>query len=213
MTVFYRLTTLGFFSCTYSQSQVKSSQSHVTTYCQSASQSRCHPLSGTQDQIVVTVRQLLVCWCVAPSMTRGRVSFTAFVVSSTCHLYLQYIESQSQNCVMTNGQSTCLGVKSHLGSKARFSLLSDSYEFVHTGCPLWREVGSVVHSCCWSSPAQSHLRPMKSSHNFASWVLVQFLWMRLFCVPLTRPHWALSWSAEISLRILWICRLETNCLH
>jgi hypothetical protein len=31
-----------------------------------------HP-SGAQDQIFVTVRQLRVCWCGAPSLTRGRV--------------------------------------------------------------------------------------------------------------------------------------------
>jgi hypothetical protein len=31
-----------------------------------------HP-SGTYDQICVTVRQLLVCWCAALSLTRGRV--------------------------------------------------------------------------------------------------------------------------------------------
>jgi hypothetical protein len=32
-----------------------------------------HP-SGAQDQIFITVRQLRVCWCGAPSLTGGRVS-------------------------------------------------------------------------------------------------------------------------------------------
>jgi hypothetical protein len=31
-----------------------------------------HP-SGDYDQIFITVRQLRVCWCVALSLTRGRV--------------------------------------------------------------------------------------------------------------------------------------------
>jgi hypothetical protein len=31
-----------------------------------------HP-SGAQDQIIIIVRQLRICWCGAPSLTRGRV--------------------------------------------------------------------------------------------------------------------------------------------
>jgi hypothetical protein len=31
------------------------------------------PLSAAQDQIFITVRQLRVCWCGAPSLARGRV--------------------------------------------------------------------------------------------------------------------------------------------
>jgi hypothetical protein len=31
-----------------------------------------HP-SGAYDRISITIRQLLVCWCLAPSLTRGRV--------------------------------------------------------------------------------------------------------------------------------------------
>jgi hypothetical protein len=34
-----------------------------------------HP-SGAYDQIFITVRQLRVCWCGAPSLTRGRVCLT-----------------------------------------------------------------------------------------------------------------------------------------
>jgi hypothetical protein len=30
----------------------------------------------------------------------------------------------------------------------------DSFGFVDVGCPLWREVGSVLSSFCWASPAQ-----------------------------------------------------------
>jgi hypothetical protein len=41
----------------------------------------------------------------------------------------------------------------HLWPKARFSLLSDSCEFVYMGRPLWWEDRSVVYNCCWPSPA------------------------------------------------------------
>jgi hypothetical protein len=47
----------------------------------------------------------------------------------------------------------------HLGPKTRFLLLSDSCVFVDAGYPLWREDGSVVYNCCWSSPAQSFSGP------------------------------------------------------
>jgi hypothetical protein len=36
-----------------------------------------------------------------------------------------------------------------------FLLLSDICGFVDVGHSLWREDGSVVYNCCWSSPAQS----------------------------------------------------------
>jgi hypothetical protein len=48
-----------------------------------------------------------------------------------------------------------LGLKPHLGPKNRFLLLSDSFGFVDVGGPLWREDGSVVYNCLWSSPEQS----------------------------------------------------------
>jgi hypothetical protein len=50
--------------------------------------------------------------------------------------------------------SVCFGVSTHLGRKTRFLLLSDSCGFVDVGRPLWREDGSVVYNCCWSSPAE-----------------------------------------------------------
>jgi hypothetical protein len=103
-------------------------------------------------------------------------------------------------------------VCTHLGSKIRFCLLSDSCVCVDMGRPLWREDGSVVYNCCWSSPAHSYLPPMNSSGHFSSWILIQFLWWPLFCLLVTRPQWSLSWYTEISLRLLRTCS-ETNCLH
>jgi hypothetical protein len=49
------------------------SQSYVTTDGQSVSLSWCQAPPEFQYQIFVTVRQLWVCWCRAPSLTRGRV--------------------------------------------------------------------------------------------------------------------------------------------
>jgi hypothetical protein len=47
----------------------------------------------------------------------------------------------------------------HFGPNTGFFLLSGSCEFVDVGPPFWREDGSVVYSCCWSSPALSFLGP------------------------------------------------------
>jgi hypothetical protein len=47
----------------------------------------------------------------------------------------------------------------HLGLTTRFLLLSDSCEFVDVGRSLWRENGSVIYNCYWSSLAQSFSGP------------------------------------------------------
>jgi hypothetical protein len=44
-----------------------------------------------------------------------------------------------------------------LGLTTRFLLLSDCCVFVDVGRSVWRENGSPVYNCCWSSPAQSFL--------------------------------------------------------
>jgi hypothetical protein len=59
--------------CRVDAMSVLSSQSHVTTDGQLASLSWCQATSGAQEEISVTVRQLRVCSCGAPSLTRGRV--------------------------------------------------------------------------------------------------------------------------------------------
>jgi hypothetical protein len=46
----------------------------------------------------------------------------------------------------------------HLGLKVRSLLLSNSCGFVDVERSLWRDNGSAVYNCCWSSPAQSFLR-------------------------------------------------------
>jgi hypothetical protein len=52
------------------------------------------------------------------------------------------------------GQSV-LVPSTHLRLKTIFLLLSDSCGFVNVGHPFWREDGSVVYHCCWTSSAQS----------------------------------------------------------
>jgi hypothetical protein len=56
------------------------------------------------------------------------------------------------------GQSVLVS-STHLGLTTRFLLLSDSCEFVDVGRSLWRENGSAVYNCYWSSPLQSFLGP------------------------------------------------------
>jgi hypothetical protein len=54
------------------------SQSHIATDGQPVSKSWCRAPYGAHDQILITVWQLRSCFCVVPSMTRGRV----------CHSYM-----------------------------------------------------------------------------------------------------------------------------
>jgi hypothetical protein len=49
--------------------------------------------------------------------------------------------------------STLLGPVTNFPFSLKFSL--DSCGFVILYRPLWREGGSVIYCCCWSSPAQS----------------------------------------------------------
>jgi hypothetical protein len=151
---------------------------------------------------------LVVVWWRIPTMFSASV--LTFLLAGDCLT----TKSKSNLCYDRRPVSQSVLMSStHLEPKTRFLLLSDSCRFVDVGRPLWREDGSVVHNCCWPSPAQPYLRPVNSSGNFAIWVLIQFLWWPLLCLLLTRSHWALSWSAEISLRLLWTCRSETNCLY
>jgi hypothetical protein len=48
---------------------------------------------------------------------------------------------------------THVGPTINFSFSLKFSL--DSYGFVILKRSFWREDGSVIHSCCWSSPAQS----------------------------------------------------------
>jgi hypothetical protein len=56
------------------------SQNYVTTHGQLSSQSWFHTPSRAQDQNLVTIKQLRICWCEAPSLTRGRVCSLQFLL-------------------------------------------------------------------------------------------------------------------------------------
>jgi hypothetical protein len=62
--------------------RLSQSQSHVTTDGQSVSMSWCQVHSGTCDQILFTVWNLLCCLCGAPTLRRGRVCLLSVSVSS-----------------------------------------------------------------------------------------------------------------------------------
>jgi hypothetical protein len=69
---------------------------------------------------------------------------------------------ESECYVTTDGKPASLSwTKAPIwGLTTRSLLLSDSCGFVDLGRPLWREGGSVVCNCYWSSPAQSFSGPI-----------------------------------------------------
>jgi hypothetical protein len=67
---------------------------------------------------------------------------------------------QSKLCYdRRSGGQSVLEQSTHLGLATRSLLLSDSCGFVDVGRPLWREDGSAVCNCYWTSPAQSFSGP------------------------------------------------------
>jgi hypothetical protein len=112
--------------------------------------------------------------CLLAAFNGGRSPFSGFQncprpqlpASHFSQLQLSaYSTTQAKVQVMlrpTVSRPVCLRVKQHVGPKTRFLLLSDSCMFVHVWRPLWREDGSVVDNCCWSSPAQPYLPWSKS---------------------------------------------------
>jgi hypothetical protein len=69
----------------------------------------------------------------------------------------------------------------HLGLTTRCLLLSDSSRFVDVWRLLWREDGSVVDSCRWSSPAQSFSCPSLAG-------LITFYCLRFETLPTWRAR-------------------------
>jgi hypothetical protein len=70
-------------------------------------------------------------------------------------------ESKSKSCYDRRPiNQPVLMSSTHLGPNTRYLLLSESFGFVDDGRPLWREDGSDVYNCCWTSPAQSLSGPI-----------------------------------------------------
>jgi hypothetical protein len=81
----------------------------------------------------------------------------------------QELHSQVKVNVMIQlmvSQPDCLGGRNPFGTpQSIFLLLLIIFRQLWVcwyGCPLWRQVGSVVCSCCWASSAQSFLGPSPS---------------------------------------------------
>jgi hypothetical protein len=78
--------------------------------------------------------------------------------SYSCHSL--WLAGRVESYIKNGGRSaTLLEYSTHLGLTTRFLLLSDTCGFVDVGRSLWRENGSAVYNCCWSSPVQSFLGP------------------------------------------------------
>jgi hypothetical protein len=60
-------------------------------------------------------------------------------------LNCQFSQSQSQSLFTTDSQSVCLSwCRAPSGAHDEIFNSVESYSSVHMGCPLWREVGSVI---------------------------------------------------------------------
>jgi hypothetical protein len=70
--------TLAYYSSFHWLTNYSQSRRHIAIDSQSTSKSWCRAPSGANDQIFITLWQLLSCFYGAPSLTRGRV----------CHLYM-----------------------------------------------------------------------------------------------------------------------------
>jgi hypothetical protein len=124
---------------------------------------RCLPLIPRRDK-----RMLLPFWSVPygglvltlKCSLFNREQFPINVLNALASIYLPS-QSQSQSYLTTDGQSVSLSwcQAPIWGVRSDFLLLSRSCGFVDVGRSLWRENGSAVYNCCWSSAAQSFLGP------------------------------------------------------
>jgi hypothetical protein len=110
-----------------------------------------------------------------------------------------------------NCRPVCLGVKHPSGAQDQIFITVRQLQVFLCGAPSLRRGRVCLSQLLLASLAQSCLPPMNSNGHFASWVLISFLSWSLLCLLVSRPLWALSWSAEISSRLLRTCRSETNC--
>jgi hypothetical protein len=73
---------------------------------------------------------------------------------------------QSRNYLTTDGQSS--GTRDQFLISFSSKLSSDSCGFVVMGRPLWPEDGSVIYSCCWTSPTQSFSGPSSAGLSLST---------------------------------------------
>jgi hypothetical protein len=134
---------------------------------------------GTYDQIFIAVWHLWFstrgapsCYWALPALSFLGPIFAELVSLSYCLIWDSPnregqgpIFSQSKMKVqvilrLTDSQPVSFGDRYSSGTRNQFlffffQLSLDSLRIYDEGSPLWLEVGSVVFSCCWASPAQS----------------------------------------------------------
>jgi hypothetical protein len=70
-------------------------------------QSWCRAPFGAHDQILVTVWQLLSCYCGAPSLTRGRVCLLSVIVCSSTPVVITYSMDCASRLMYLHHSSLC----------------------------------------------------------------------------------------------------------
>jgi hypothetical protein len=139
-----------------------------------------HP-SGVHEQIVITIRQLQVCWRGALSLELKAVSCQyqlCYDWQSGCtgrcglnvrlnlvvrdFVYIEFFCRAIRRCLklcVLYYFLFCFCITANLRSMNRFLLLSDSCRCVDVGHSLWKEDGSIVYKCSWFSQTQSFSAP------------------------------------------------------
>jgi hypothetical protein len=116
---------------------------------------------------VITARRISHNWTLHSRPYRTPLNWSPTTIAPSllslpCRAQLNWLSSQSQSHIATDGQSVSLCVEPNLGLMTRYLLLFDSYGLIFVERPLWGEDGSVFCICCWPLPAQcfSPLSPL-----------------------------------------------------
>jgi hypothetical protein len=178
-------------------------QSYVMTDGQSASLSWCQAPSVAQDQIFVSVRQLLVCWCGTPSLTSGQVSFMIAAGPCQCShfgskshgIHDLIIPSQIPDPHLEGQVSVFIPPRNRvaqLHSQAQGSLSIASYG--QHGYS--RGIQTQLHAgdSCRPLPAQWFLVPSTTGHMTIFYCQSQSYFMTGSLLPISLPWHQAPWD-------------------